>query len=172
MTLVLKKRNIQLTLLAVILVASVVTTVFQKEIRIAYHKNRLLTAARYWQLGNPSMGVSPPPRPSLFEMIALSFGRGQVPRETERTEHHTKALVKLGYFATQEFPLHNRQYVAGTNIVMFCQLTVERFDFGKPLGLTNDWWALTGTESNKIVVTTTRALLPKWRKLVEDFDQP
>lgn len=167
----LRRRSIQLTLLAALLLA-VLTVVFQKEIRIAYHKSGLYSAARYWQLGNASMNVTPPPRPNLFEMIALSFGRGQYPRETERMEQHTEALVKLGYFVEEKFPLNNRLYVSGTNMFMFYQLTVERFDFGKPTALTNGWWSLSGTQSNQIVVTTTKALMPKWRKLVADFDQP
>ena len=166
------KRSIQLTLLAVILVAAVVAAVFQREIRIAYHKDGLYTASRYWHLGNSSMNVTPPPRPSRFEMIALGLGRGQYERETERMKQHTAALVKLGYFVEEKFPLNNRLYVSGTNIIMFHQLTVERFDFGKATALTNGWWDLSGTQSNQIVVTTTKELMPKWKKLVEDFDRP
>lgn len=168
----LRRRSIQLTLLAVILVAAVMSFAFQKEIRIAYHKDRLYTASRYLQLRNPTMNVTPPPRPSRLEMIALGLGRGQYLRETERIEHHTKALVELGYFVERKFPLNHRPYVSGTNSLMFHQLTVERFDFGKPTALTNGWWSLSGTQSNQIVVTTTKELLPKWRKLVEDFDRP
>lgn len=164
--------KVLMTLLAVILVAAIVAMVFQREIRIRYHKNGLRTAARYWQLANPAGSFEPVLSPTLAERCGLTFGRGNYERETERMNSHTAALVKLGWFVEETFPLHNRYYVSGTNVAMFSQLLKERFDLGKPQTWTNDWWALTGTQSNKIVVTTTATQMPKWKKLIEGFDQP
>lgn len=152
--------------------AALVAVIFQREIRIAYHKSQLYTSVRYWVLANPSTNIEPPPRPTRVEMIMLALGRGKYTSETERMESHTKALLGLGYFVEEKISLKNRFHVSGTNLVLFHKLTVERFDFGKQTALTNNWWSLSGTTSNQIVVTTTTNLLPRWRKLVEDFDQP
>jgi len=167
-----RRRKILLILLAVILVAAVGAVVFQREIRVAYHKNGLRTASRYCQLANPSGAFEPVPPPTLIERCGLGFGRGKYERELESMNWHTAALVKLGYFVEETFPLHNRLYVSGTNVAMFSQLLKERFDLGKPQSWTNDWWDMGGTQSNKIVVRTTPAQMPKWKKLVEDFDEP
>ena len=171
MTLVLQKRNIQLTLLGVILVASVVAVVFQKEIRIAYHKNRLKAGARYCMVATgQDLRVSG--LLGFLEERLIRLGRGNYEQEMESMNRHTQALMDLNYFVREEFPLHDRLYVDGTNRLMFHQLLIARFDFGKPAGLTNDWWDMSGTESNKIVIITTKELMPKWKKLAEDFDRP
>ena len=162
----LQKRNIQLTLLAVILVASVGVVVFQKKIRIAYHTNRLRAWALYFMVA-----TGQGPRVSFLEDRLIRLGRGSREQEEESMNRHTQALIELNYFVREEFPLTNRFY-CGTNGPLFHQLLTNRFDFGNAKALEGDWWALTGTESNKVVVTTTKALMPKWKKLVEDFDRP
>lgn len=162
----LQKRKIQLTLLAVILVASVVAVVFQKEIRIAYHTNRLRAWARYFML-ETGQG----PRVSFLEDRLIRLGRGNREQDLESLRRHTEALMDLSYFVREEIPLTNRLY-GGTNGPLFHQLLTNRFDFGNAKALEGDWWDMTGTQSNKIVVTTTKALMPKWKKLVEDFDRP
>ena len=166
-----RRRTIVLILLAVTLVMAVVLAVFQKEVRIAYHKNRLRAWADFnMVVTGQGPRVSGPL--SFFEERLIRLGRGNYEQEMESMNRHTQALVDLSYFVREEFPLHDRLYVDGTNRLMFHQLLIARFDFGKAAGLTNDWWDLTGTESNKIVITTTTALLPRWKKLVEDFDRP
>ena len=159
-----------LILLAVTLVTAVVLAVFQKEIRIAYHKNRL----RAWAHFNMVV-TGQGPRVSgplgFFEERLIRLGRGNYEQEMESMNRHTQALMDLSYFVREELPLTNRLYI-GTNGFLFHQLMTNRIDFGNTEALKGDWWDLTGTESNKIVVTTTKALMPRWKKLVEDFDRP
>ena len=162
----LRKRSIQLTLLVVILIAAAVAVILQKEIRIAYHTNQLRSWARYYMV-ETGQG----PRVSFLEDRLARLGRGNWEQEQESMRRHTQALMDLSYFVREELPLTNRLYI-GTNGFLFHQLMTNRIDFGNTEALKGDWWDLTGTESNKIVVTTTKALMPRWKKLVEDFDRP
>jgi len=166
------KGKIFLTLLAVMLIAAMAAVIFQKEIRIAYHKGRLRTEMRLFTLNSPATTQATVPGASLFERLLLSFYGGNRQYDWQHMKTHSATLVDLGYLSEQAFPLHHCFYTSGTNIFVFNKLLEERFDFKKGWSPTNDWWEISSAQSNQIVVRATSSDMVKFRKLVEDFDRP
>jgi len=167
-----RKRNILLTPAIVALAAVVGVLVYQKEIRIAYHAGRLRASARYMLLESRNLTETPPKQPGFLKEQLIRLGHGDREQEDKAIERHTQALIELSYLVREEIPLQKRIY-DGTNRIIFHQYLTNAFAFGTWEAVEDsDWWTLAGTQSNKIVITTTHALMPKWEKLVEDFDRP
>ena len=144
-------------------VCLVVGAFYQKEIRIAYHRNRMWAAAE-----NCVMLAHKPGRtvvPKLDGLRILLF------RMTERTEqeameHHEKSLLTLGYLEKREFWLTNQIFTGWSNIwSSFQQQVTNTFD------TTSHWCTYGFPETNKFAITATPADMTKWEKLISDFDR-
>ena len=139
----------------------VVGAFYQKEIRIAYHRNRMWKAAENWVLLDRKPGRTVIPK--LDGLRILLF------RMSERTEReamyqHQDALLKLGYFEKREFWLTNH-FTCWSNISPpLQQQATNMFD-------TRHWYSLHFPETNKFQVIATPADMPKWEKLISDFDR-
>ena len=143
-------------------VCLVVGAFYQKEIRIAYHRNRMWAAAEYWVLLGHKPGRTVIPKVDGLKILLF--------RMSERTEReamfqHQEALLKLGYFEKREFWLTNRIFSGWSNVwPTFQRQLTNTFD-------ASHWCDYNFPETNKFEVTATPADLPKWERLISDFDR-
>ena len=77
---------------------------YQKEIRIAYHRNRMWAAAENWVLLEHKPGRKIIPK---LDGLRILLFRMTARKEQEAMEHHEKSLLTLGYFEKREFWLAN-----------------------------------------------------------------
>ena len=137
---------------------------FQKEIRIAYHRNRMFAAQENHRLLSY-------PTPKLTKLTALkcilktSVFRMSALQEGEAMFQHENALIKLGYLEKQEFTFTNKVLKGdGHCWPSFRQQITNTFD-------ELHWWSGAFLETNRLAITATPEDLPKWEKLISDFDR-
>lgn len=140
----------------------VVGAFYQKEIRVAYHRKRLWAAVENWQLleRKPERKIIP-----KLDGLRILLFRMSEQKEQEALQHHEKSLLTLGYLEKREFCLTNRIFTGWSNIwSSFQKQVTNTFD-------TSHWCTYNFPETNKFVVTATPADMPKWEKLISDFDR-
>ena len=142
------------------LCASGAAVFFQKEIRIAYHRNRMFAAGvNYTLLDNHGQQ-----RP-LLAFLKSSVFRISAVQEGEAMFQHENALMKLGYLAKQEFTFTNKVLKGdGHCWLTFRQQITNTFD-------SEHWWSGAILETNRLAVTATPEDMVKWEKLISDFDR-
>jgi hypothetical protein len=140
--------------LAMVLIA----LVFNKGILIAYHKNKLMVAT-----DNYMLMTHQGPMPTLLQETKIRVF-GMSPTSTsDAMPRHEAALLAMGYLQKQAFELTNRFMGVGTNWPYFHQCATNTF----PGAL----WTYHSPMSNKLVVTDVAEHLPKWKKLITEFDR-
>ena len=143
-------------------VCLVVGAFYQKEIRIAYHRNRMWTAAENHNLLSLKPGRTVVPK--LDGLRFLLFGMS-ADKEITAALQHEDALLKLGYLETREIMLTNRIFTGWSNIwPAFQHQVTNTFDV-------RNWFTYYFPETNKFAVTATPADMPKWERLISDFDK-
>ena len=83
--------------------------------------------------------------------------------ESDAMNHHGDALIALGYWQKQEFEFTNR-FNVGTNWIYLNYCISNTFNKPTP-------WFCTFVATNKIEVAAPPEDMPKWKKLVADFDR-
>ena len=152
-----------------VLAAVVAIIINRREAQISYHNKCLRLGGRYLQvMNNVSAFGNPPPRAGFIEDCLLRLCYKDDEDVGQSINKHTQALLDAGYFVREEFSMENRPLDDPTNRTAFFQAARIRF---KP-GSDADWWTISSSLSNSIVVTTTKPQMPSWRKLVEEFDRP
>lgn len=142
------------------LCASVAVLFFQKEIRIAYHRNRMFAAGvNYTLLDNHGQ------RLTFLAFLKSSVFRMSAYKEGEAMFQHENALIKLGYLEKQEFTFTNNVLKGdGHCWPSFRQQITNTFD-------ERHWWSGAILETNRLAITATPEDMPKWQKLISDFDR-
>lgn len=144
----------------------VLGAVYQKEIRIAYHRNRIWAAAENYDLLGFDLGNTRRRTPTKLKQLKFIFFKTTNYKESVAMQRHEDALIKLGYLERRQFWFTNRICVnTDTNLWAELRPKVDKtFD-------TNHWYTYYFPETNKFQVTATPADMPKWEKLVLDFDR-
>ena len=142
------------------LCASVAVLFFQKEIRIAYHRNRMFAAGvNHTLLDNHGQ------RLTFLAFLKSSVFRMSAYKEGEAMFQHENALIKLGYLEKQEFTFTNNVLKGdGHCWPSFRQQITNTFD-------ERHWWSGAILETNRLAITATPEDMPKWQKLISDFDR-
>lgn len=135
---------------------------FGKEIRIAYHRNRMFTAVEYCGLLRWR-----PTRPATkLEGLRIILFRMSEHKESEVALQHQEALLKLGYLEKREFWLTNRVCINTDSNLWAALLPEVNKTFAD-----SHWRSFYFPETNRFEVTATPADMPKWEKLISDFDR-
>lgn len=161
-----RRDNILVVIGSIAFVGLVIGTFYQKEIRIAYHRNRLWTSVENYQLLGPNLGNPRSRTPTIWEQVKFNLFRTTDYKEQEAMYQHEEALLKLGYLEKREFWLTNRICV-NTDGNLWTALRPEvnkTFDAGH-------WMRYYFPETNKFQVIATPADMPKWERLISDFDR-
>lgn len=141
---------------------------YQKEIRIAYHRNRMWAAAENLRF----LGIKPGRTvvPKLDGLRILLF-RMTEQKEQEAVQHHEKFLLTLGYLEKREFCLTNGIFTGWSNVWSSEVWTTFQRQVANVFDIQSHWCTYSFRETNKFVVTATPADMPKWEKLISDFDK-
>lgn len=99
---------------------------------------------------------------TLFQLLKISFFRISHAREAEAMQKHEAALIALGYLHQQEFQFTNCSW-QGTNGQYFFQCMTNAFS-------RQPCWTCKFPATNRIEVVAPLEDMPKWKKLVADFD--
>jgi len=140
--------------------AMVVGVFFWKEIRIAYHRNRMFAAMENYVLitGQTRM-------PTRFEGLKFAVFKMSSTEESEAITQHESVLLNLGHLEKRDFWFTNRTIRGDSNSWMAIrQQITNTFN-------ASHWWSGSFLESNGFRVTATPADLSKWEKLLSDFDR-
>lgn len=135
---------------------------FQKEIRIAYHRNRMFAAMENYMLLS-GQG----PKVTRFDMLKFLAFRTSDHKEGEAMFQHEKALIKLVHLDKREFTFTNKVFKGfGHSWPSFRQQITNTF------GDRHCWPStILILETNRLAITATPEDMPKWQKLISDFDQ-
>jgi type II secretory pathway component GspD/PulD (secretin) len=139
----------------------VVGAFYQKEIRVAYHRNRMWAAAENYALLAWKPERTMVSKLDGLRILLFKMSEGS---EQEAMFQHQEALLEFGYFEKREFWLTNH-FTSRSNISPpLRQQVTNTFD-------SSHWCTYSFPETNKFVVTATPADMPKWEKLISDFDK-
>ncbi len=142
------KRKILLGLSFVGLVAMAACFIFRRDIIIMYHLKCRAAIERsiYRHYDEPKQG---------------GF-------DVERTaiEEHINALIEFGHFQKETFQCPRRLAEGGTNENEFYKLVTNTFN-----GSGHNDWRYT-RDTNNIEVLARGADMPRWKKLIMEFDRP
>jgi len=131
---------------------------FRRDFLVAYHKNRWIAASKNCialsDQGNHR---------TILQQIKFSLFRASQKAEWDAEQNHRNALIALGYLQMQEFQFTNH-FTDGTNGLSFSRSMFLTFS-NRPI------WTARFIGTNKIVVSATLEDMPKWKKLVADFDR-
>jgi len=98
-----------------------------------------------------------------LQQIKFSLFRVNLKAEWDAEQNHRDALIALGYLHIQEFQFTNR-FTDATNGQSFSRSMFLTFS-NRPI------WTAGFIGTNKIVVSAPLEDMPKWEKLVADFDR-
>jgi hypothetical protein len=132
---------------------------FRRQIFIAYHKNRFLADGENYSI----LSGQKPLGPTLFQHIKFGMFKMNSRAESDAMQHHLDALFDLGYLHKQEFEFTNH-FTDGTNGQSFSRSMFLTFS-NRPI------WTARFNGTNKIVVSAPLEDMPKWQKLVAEFDR-
>lgn len=142
------------------LCASGAAVFFQKESRIAYHRNRMFAAMENHGLMTGQPRIATGLENLRFRLLSMSSVE-----ESEAMDQHQDALIKLGYLERREFSFKKRPAIgAGSDWPAFKQQVTNTFD-------ASHWWSCLYQATNKIAVTATPEDMRRWEKLISDFDR-
>ena len=137
----------------------VVGAFYQKEIRIAYHRNRMWAARDNSDLFSRENRAT-----TKLEGLKILLFRMSGHKESGKMLLHEDSLLKLGHFEKRDFIFTNRVLQSDSDWpVLFPQIT-NTFDG-------NHWWSCWSPVSNGLGVIATPSDMPKWEKLISDFDK-
>ena len=136
----------------------VVRAFYQKEIRVAYHRNRM------WAARKTADWFSYRQQETPLESLQIFLFRMSGHKASNTMLYHEGELIELGYFEKRDFVFTNRIYTNdGDWPVLLSQIT-NTFD-------STHWWTCRLPVSNGLNVVATPADMPKWEKLISDFDK-
>lgn len=142
-----------------LLVCVVAAAVFWKGICIAYHRNRMFAA-----MENHGLMTGQTRMPTRLENLKFALFRMSPTEASESITQHELALLKLGHFERREFWFTNRTIIGdGNHWSALRQQITNTFD-------ASHWWSGSFLGSNGFAVTAPPADLPKWEKLISNFD--
>jgi len=150
-------------ILILALCASGVAVFFQKEIRVAYHRNRMFAAMENYTLlyNFPHQG----PKPTRFDRLKFIVFRMSDYKEGEAMKKHEEALIALGHLEKREFTFTNKVVKGeGHCWPSLRQQITNTFD-------DSHWWSCGFLETNRLDITATPQDMVKWEKLISDFDR-
>lgn len=146
--------------LILVLCALGVAVFFQKEIRVAYHRNRWFAAMENYFLitGQARM-------PTVLEQLRFRFLSMSVTTESEAMNQHQAALIELGHLERREF-WFTKRYPSGEggSRLAFYQQVTNTFD-------DSNVWSCSYPATNKVVIIATPQEMLRWQKLIFDFDR-
>lgn len=144
----------------------VLGAVYQKEIRIAYHRNRMWAAAENAVLLDWSLANQRKTKPTLMLLVKSGLFGMTSYKESQAIQRHEEELLKLDYLERRQFWFTNRICVnTDTNLWAELRPKVDKtFDAAH-------WCSYYFPETNKFQVTAPPGDIPKWEKLVLDFDR-
>jgi hypothetical protein len=147
------------------LCAAGAVVVFQREIRVAYHRNRMFAAMENYALLNRQSLTKETRMPTAFEELRFSLmSMSSVKQSTNMTEHEN-ALVNLGDLEKREFTFTNKIVKgAGHFWPSFRQQVTNPFG-------DRHWWSGRLLETNRLAITATPTDMPKRERLISDFDR-
>ncbi len=157
-----RRAKIFVVIACLVFAGAVAGVFYQKELRIAYHRNRIWAAAENCVLlaHKPGRTVV-----SKLDGLRILLFRMTERKEQEAMLQHQEELLKLGYFEKREFWLTNRIFTGWSNVMpTFQRQLTNTFD-------TTHWCSYNFPETNKFEVIATPADMPKWEKLISDFDR-
>jgi hypothetical protein len=154
-----RRRN-KLLLIAGCLVfaCGLVVLLFWHEVQVAYHRSRLLAATDNYGL----LCWQPVRTVTKLEALKILTFRMTAQKEQEAMERHKDALLRLGYFRTQEFVLTNQNIK--DNWALLHTRATNTFT-------RNQWWAIQLLETNHIVVVAASPDLRRWEQLISELDR-
>jgi len=133
---------------------------FQTEIRIAYHRNRMFAAGV-----NSTLLHNHGQQRTLLIFLKSSVFRMSAYKEGEAMCRHENALVELGYLEKREFTFPNKTVKGeGHCWPSFRQQITNTFG-------ERHWWSGAILETNRLAITATPEDLPRWEKLISEFDR-
>ena len=169
MILVSRRIKIALGVVVLMVCASVTTLLFRKEIRIAYHRNRMFAAGEnYKLLQEYPLSTDPGPKPTRFTMmksVVFRMAGMSAFKASEAMQQHEKALIELGALETREFTFTNRVFKGEGHC-----WPAFRQQITNALG-NRYWWSGAVLETNRLAITAQPEDMPKWEKLIADFDR-
>ena len=141
-----KKRVLQALVFGSLVVAGM-CFVYRRDILIKYHLNRRAEIERsfYRHPGQPKQGG--------FDV------------EEAEIQHHLEALIEMGYLQKVVMGCPERLVEGGTNETVFYKRVTNSFG----ASVMDNFWSYT-RETNTITVLARGADIPRWRRLIADFD--
>lgn len=141
-------------------VCLVVGVFYQKEIRIAYHRNRMWAASDNYSLFIRRTATS------KLDGLKIFLFRMSEQKEIESFNHHMGVLLEFGYLEKRDFWFTNRICNnTDTNLWAALRLEVNKTFDG------SHWKQYYFPDTNRFEVIATPADMPKWEKLISDFDK-